>query len=64
MSDDMGELDERTNDGTEMDYATITAFARTWLPMMMSALFATVAFMFFQRRAKGEVESNGRDRIF
>lgn len=52
MSDDMGELDERTNDGTEMDYATITAFARTWLPMMMSALFATVAFMFFQRRAK------------
>ena len=54
MSDDMGESDERMIDGSEseMDYAKLVSSARTWFPMVMSALFATMAFILFQRRAK------------
>ena len=43
--------DER-NDGSKMDYATLISFARTWFPMVMSAIFATVTFILFQRQAK------------
>ena len=48
MSDDMVESDN----GSEMDFAKVISFARTWFPMMATALFASVVFMFFQRRAK------------
>ena len=59
MEEDVGDLDEQMNEGSRMNYSKISSLAMAWFPTLVSVIFATVAFVLFQRRRPKHKEMNG-----